>query len=133
MKRIELLVFEGCPNVDLALQRVRAAVQAANVKPHIRVTRIRNGEEAARLRFLGSPTVRVEGIDVEPAAAIRDDFGMQCRVYSVDGRFDGAPPGHWIEAALARPGKQPGPSSSPAGADDVADSCCSQSPKDTQS
>ena len=135
MKRVELFAFEGCPNVDVALQRVHAAVLAANVKAHITVTRIRNDEEAARLRFLGSPTVRVEGIDVEPAAAMRYDFGMQCRVYLVDGGFDGAPPIHWIEAAVGSPGMQPGPPSSSAREDDAADSCCShcsQRPRDRQ-
>jgi hypothetical protein len=56
--------------------------------------------EAVRKRFLGSPTVHVDGLDVEPDAVTRDDYGLQCRVYWHDGRLEGAPPSRWIAAAL---------------------------------
>jgi hypothetical protein len=99
-KRVEVLVFDGCPNVDVALGRARAAVSSANVPVDVRVVRVESEEEARRLRFLGSPTVRVDGVDIEPGAKDRDDFGLQCRVYSVGGRLEGAPPAEWIVAVL---------------------------------
>jgi hypothetical protein len=61
---------------------------------------VESEEDAKRLRFVGSPTVRVDGADVEPAAAAREDFALQCRVYQVDGRLEGAPPTSWIASAL---------------------------------
>ncbi|HWL84661.1 MAG TPA: hypothetical protein VNO21_02600 [Polyangiaceae bacterium] len=99
-RRIEVLVFEGCPNVDATLARASAAAAAAGVPADIATVLVDNEDEAIRRRFLGSPTVRVDGIDVDPGAATRDDFGMQCRIYAVDGRFQGLPPDEWITAAL---------------------------------
>ena len=100
MTSVEVLLFDGCPNADLATSRAREAITRAGVLADLRVVRIDGPADAIRLRFLGSPTIRVDGIDVDGAADTRTDFGMQCRVYSVDGRLAGAPPVAWIEAAL---------------------------------
>ena len=99
-KDVEVMVFEGCPNVDVALERARAAVSDSKVPASVRLVHVENDHEAQRQRFLGSPTVRVDGRDIDPSAKDRDDFGMQCRVYSVSGRLDGAPPKEWIASAL---------------------------------
>lgn len=99
---IEVLVFDGCPNIELTVERARAAVATAGViGADVGVVRVEGEESALEQRFLGSPTVRVNGCDVEPGADARDDFGLQCRLYAVEGRFDGAPPVEWIRAALA--------------------------------
>jgi hypothetical protein len=97
------MYFDGCPNVDLAAQRVHAAVASVGLTGDVDVvmTRIGDEVEAARKRFLGSPTVHVDGLDVEADAVARDDYGIQCRVYWHDGRLEGAPPSPWIAAALA--------------------------------
>lgn len=100
MKQIEVLVFEGCPNLDSTVGRTREAITYANVPADLRVIRVESDDDAKRLRFLGSPTVRVDGVDVEPTTAGREDFGLQCRIYSVGGRHQGAPPVDWIAAAL---------------------------------
>jgi hypothetical protein len=44
--------------------------------------------------------VHVDGVDVEPGAQARDDFGLGCRIYAFDGRLAGAPRMEWIAAAL---------------------------------
>lgn len=101
MQNIDVLIFDGCPNVDATLQRVREALDAAGKRDAVvRVLRVEDEEAAKRERFLGSPSVRVDGVDVEPAARVRTDFGLQCRVYAVDERLDGAPSVEWIGAAL---------------------------------
>jgi hypothetical protein len=97
---VEILFFEGCPNVDVAAARARDAIAAARVSADLRLVRIDDEAAATRLRFLGSPTVHVDGLDVERSARQRTDFGLQCRVYSVDGRLEGAAPVEWIRAAL---------------------------------
>jgi hypothetical protein len=99
-RRVEVLVFDGCPNVDATLGRARAAIAATNARADVQLVRVESDEEARRLRFLGSPTVRVDGVDVDGSANLRDDFGLQCRIYSVGGRLQGAPPMDWIAAAL---------------------------------
>ncbi len=105
MQSIDVLVFEGCPNVDATLERVHDALEAAGQRDAVvRVIRVEDDHAAQRERFLGSPSVRVDGVDVEPAARGRTDFGLQCRVYAFDERLDGVPPLEWIRAALAGEG-----------------------------
>jgi len=60
-----------------------------------------DGEAARNLRFLGSPTVRVNGRDVEPGAEERPDFTLSCRVYRSEQGFAGQPPERWVRQALA--------------------------------
>ncbi|WP_394829392.1 hypothetical protein [Pendulispora albinea] len=100
MKPIEVMMFEGCPHLDQAIERVRWAAADAGVAVDVSVVRIGSLEEAIDRRFLGSPTVRVDGVDVEPGARERRDFSLQCRLYRVGGRLEGAPPVAWIAAAL---------------------------------
>ena len=104
---VEVLIFEGCPHLDVAMERVREAATRLDVAADVRIVRIENEEQAKELRFLGSPTVRVGGADVEPGAGQRDDYALQCRVYSVAGHFEGAPPVDWIVAALRGTVKKP--------------------------
>ena len=103
---VEVLVLDGCPNIDVTLERARAAVASANVSAEVRLVHVESNEEAKHLRFLGSPTVRVDGADIDPTAQGRDDFGLQCRVYSVSGRLVGAPPSEWISSALQDEARQ---------------------------
>ena len=100
MKTVEVLYFDGCPNLEIAVDRARKAVAAVANPAQVQLVCIHGEAEAARRRFLGSPTILVDGADVDATAAERTDFAMQCRVYWVDGKAAGAPPASWIEAAL---------------------------------
>lgn len=100
-KTIELLYFDGCPSHERLLPLVqRAAAEAGAV---VVPRRVETPEEAERERFLGSPTVRVDGVDVDPGAAARDDFGLKCRIYRTDNEQSVTPPERWIRAALELP------------------------------
>lgn len=103
MKTVEVLFFGGCPHIEVAAAHARDAIARTGVDAEVRLVRIEREADASRLRFLGSPTVRVDGRDVDASATDRTDFGFQCRVYSVDGHLAGAPPAVWIEAALRDP------------------------------
>ena len=100
-KTIELLYFDGCPSHERLLPLVErvAAEAGAVVVPR----RVETPEAAEAERFLGSPTVRVDGVDVDPGAADRDDFGLKCRIYRADGQQSPTPPERWIRAALELP------------------------------
>ncbi|WP_394843295.1 hypothetical protein LZC95_40380 [Pendulispora brunnea] len=100
MKHIEIMMFEGCPHMHAALERAHSAAASTGVASSVSVVRIGSLAEAVDRRFLGSPSVRVDGIDVEPAARGRIDFGIQCRLYPVGSGFEAAPPVTWIAAAL---------------------------------
>jgi hypothetical protein len=98
---IEVLYFDGCPNHEPVLERLRALVARHAADAAIVPRRVETDEEAQRLRFLGSPTVRVDGRDVEPGADVRDDFGLKCRLYRSKDRLTGAPSEEWLLAAIA--------------------------------
>jgi hypothetical protein len=99
-KTIEVLYFDGCPSVELAIANARAAMARSAPSTDLVLVRIEGEAAALEGRFLGSPTIRVDGVDVDVGARDRTDFGLQCRVYSSDGHVVTAPPAEWIEAAL---------------------------------
>lgn len=95
--KVELLYFEGCPGHEALLPRVRELVGDA---VEIQLRQVGSPEEANAERFLGSPTLRIDGQDVEPGAGERTDFGMKCRLYrSAEGQSH-APADEWIRRAL---------------------------------
>ncbi len=97
---IELLYFDGCPGYEEILPALERLTGQGDVELVKRT--IDDMEEAVSARFLGSPSVRVEGVDVEPGASARSDFGMKCRVYRVDGQQTNRPHLEWISLALER-------------------------------
>ena len=101
MTLIEVLYFEGCPGALPTIDTVESVVRDAKLQGvEIRKVLIEDARAAGRLRFLGSPSVRVDGRDVEPEADKRGDFGLQCRVYTVAGSLRNTPERAWIERAL---------------------------------
>ena len=71
---IDVLYFGGCPNHDLTVKLVREIVTTLGVELEIREIEVSGPEQAQALRFLGSPSVRVNGRDVEPGAGDRTEF-----------------------------------------------------------
>ncbi len=61
---------------------------------------VASDEAAETERFLGSPTVRVDGVDVEPGATLPHTFGLSCRLYRTTDGLRGTPPDEWILARL---------------------------------
>jgi hypothetical protein len=102
--RIELLYFEGCPSYEALLPALRALLQRQGIDERIDLRRVESPEAAERERFLGSPTVRIDGIDIDPGAGERDDFGLKCRLYRTAVGASGMPPEEWIVEALRRRG-----------------------------
>jgi hypothetical protein len=103
--RVEILYFDGCPSHRALLPRLRRIMRELGMDAQsLALRRIDSPEAAQAARFLGSPSVRVDDIDVEPGAAGRDDFGLRCRLYDVDGRRTGIPSDTWLRVALARAG-----------------------------
>lgn len=100
--RVEVLYFDGCPNHESAVALVERVAAELGIRPEIRRVNIADPKDAARLRFLGSPTVRVGGRDVEPGADSRTDFVLSCRVFRTEQGFGGEPDERWVRDALLR-------------------------------
>jgi hypothetical protein len=99
---VEVLVVSGCPGTELAIARIRQATEALNIETNLRFVTIDDEQQARALGFVGSPTVRVEGIDVEAEAIVGRPTGLSCRLYGGDGLVERAPPLELIQAALAK-------------------------------
>ncbi len=97
---VELLYIDDCPNAEALLPLLRRLMDDAGVKESVTQQRITSGREAVAKRFLGSPTVRVDGVDVDPDAPGRADYGMQCRVYRTPSGLRGTPAKSHIRQAL---------------------------------
>lgn len=95
---LQVLYFDGCPNHERLLPVLRELAAQNGVELHLR--HVMGAEQAAQARFLGSPSVRVNGVDVEPGAERRTDFGLKCRLYRANGVQLGLPAREWIERAL---------------------------------
>ena len=100
---VELLYFDGCPHYEALLQRLRELLHGVGAGDQLQRRRIPDEPTARRERFLGSPTVRVDGHDVEPGASERSDFGLICRLYVTADGLRTTPLDEWVLDALARP------------------------------
>jgi hypothetical protein len=100
--KIELFYFDGCPSYAELLPRLRQLVAAEGIEEQVELHRVETPEGAARERFLGSPTVRIDGEDVDPTANGREDFGIECRLYRTDDGLARTPPEEWILTSLRR-------------------------------
>lgn len=100
--RVELLYFGSCPHHEAFLPRLRMLLDEAGVSDPVELIEVETEQEAQRLGFLGSPSLRIDGTDVDPTAHVRRDFGMQCRIYRTPDGSRGTPPDEWVRGALGR-------------------------------
>jgi hypothetical protein len=98
---VEILYFDGCPNHEPAVALVEEIDRELGTDAELRLVNVVDQEAATRLRFLGSPTIRVDGVDVDPLSAQRRDYALSCRIFTTDHGPAGQPEELWIRAALA--------------------------------
>jgi hypothetical protein len=100
---IELLFWDGCSSHPRALEDLRAALEElGHGDVPVTVTEVADDDAAAALGFVGSPTIRVDGVDPFPPG---DDEppGLACRVYRLaDGRFSPTPDPEALRTTLAK-------------------------------
>lgn len=99
---VEILFFDSCPNHEAARAMVERVSGELGLEPELRLVNVPDEGEAQRLRFLGSPTIRVGGRDIDPKADERDDYALSCRVYRTESGFAGQPDERWLREALQR-------------------------------
>jgi hypothetical protein len=100
---VELLWWDGCPSSEEAHALVRRLMAEAGLDPDsLRSVEIDTDEAAERAAFVGSPTVRVDGRDIQPPTD-GDAPGLCCRIYHLrDGRVSPLPDPEDIKEALVR-------------------------------
>jgi hypothetical protein len=99
--RVELLWWRACPSWERALEILREEVAAAGLDPDsVAVREVDTEESATREAFVGSPTIRIDGRDVQPPGD--EPAGLTCRVYRRrDGSVSPLPDPADIRDALA--------------------------------
>ena len=98
--KIEVLYFDGCPNHSTAVERLREVLAEANVSAEIVEIKVADDDQARALGFLGSPTIRINGVDIEPAARAGCQPGMSCRTYVEGGKQEGVPTRNLLQVAV---------------------------------
>lgn len=95
--KVSVLFFQGCPNHRPTVEMARVVVGELGLDAEVEEIEVTTPDDVERLRFLGSPTVQVDGVDIESAARSRTDYAMSCRLY---GTPDGLPSREMLLAAL---------------------------------
>jgi hypothetical protein len=98
--KIEFLFWRGCPSHPEARDLLGEVLEASGVEATVEEHEVTTQEEAERLRFPGSPTIRVDGRDVDPDGAGTRP-ALTCRIYHLpDGRVSPVPTREQLEEAL---------------------------------
>lgn len=106
---VEVLYFDGCPHYELLLPRLDELLADNGIAAAVTLSRIDTSEQAEARQFRGSPSVRVNGRDIEPVTSpkslrnteeIPPHYGMQCRLYYTANGTTGIPPDQWILDAI---------------------------------
>ncbi len=77
---IEVLYFAGCPNHEPTLDLAREVLGELGLEAEVREVAVETLADAEAQRFVGSPSVRVNGKDIEPEAEGRTGFALSCRM-----------------------------------------------------
>lgn len=98
--RVEVLYIRDCPHHAPALAMVREALRQQGLDWPVEEIEVRDPSQAQVLAFIGSPTIRINGHDIEPLEQQQGFYGFGCRTYRVDGRTTGVPPAECVRAAI---------------------------------
>lgn len=100
MPTIELLWFQDCASHEAARDLLRGVVDQVAPGAHVDYIDATDPAVAVHHRFPGSPTIRIDGKDIDPAFVDPDDYTPRCRLYRTADGLRPIPERGWIEAAL---------------------------------
>lgn len=99
--KVEVLYFKGCPNHLPTVERLREALHKMGLHDKICEIEVDSHDKAEATAFLGSPSVRINGVDIEPSARGARAFGLTCRTYMDGATRTGLPSRELISEAIA--------------------------------
>ena len=99
---VELLWFSDCPNHESARRVVRDSSIASSRTRRSAISMPRDPGVATAMRFPGSPTIRVDGVDIDPSYVDPGDYTPRCRLYRTRDGLRGVPEADWIANSLRR-------------------------------
>jgi hypothetical protein len=98
--KVEVLYFQGCPNHQPTVERVRQVLLEQGIPPEVTEIEVSDDRRVAAVEFVGSPTVRINGVDVEPGVEPIERGRLYCRTYLENGKRVGVPSQDLIRRAV---------------------------------
>lgn len=95
--KIEVLYSPGCPNYLPVVEQIQRVLASESLRVQIGSVVVRTDAEARKLMFPGSPTIRVDGQDIDPDQTIVP--GLKCRLYA---NLQGVPSEEMVRLAVSR-------------------------------
>jgi hypothetical protein len=99
MLKVEILYFDGCPAYVIAEKVLKEVLTDEDIKAEVKLVAVNTDEAARKLRFPGSPTIRVDERDLFSAPG-REDWRLGCRVYATPEGLKGYPTAEMLREAL---------------------------------
>ncbi len=97
--KIRFLYLKGCPNKEPALNLLRQVLQEKKLSAKIEFIRIKSEKDAKKYKFLGSPSIQINGLDIDKDRR-NEPPSFGCRVYKTKEGYSGIPPKEMIIEAL---------------------------------
>lgn len=79
--KIEVLYFEGCPNFRPAVERLKSILRQERVAGEITEIEVDDEAAARKHKFPGSPTIRINGLDIDVDVRKSGAPAFACRRY----------------------------------------------------
>ena len=99
--KVRFLYSEDCPSHGEALQRLRRVLKEEGIRDEVEVIEVKTSEDAEKLKFIGSPTILLDGRDIDPAT--NPYYALTCRAYRLeDGRSSPLPSEVMIRKAIRK-------------------------------
>lgn len=87
--KVEILYFQGCPSWINGLANLAEALSREKQNVKVDPVLVKDNQQAELLKFLGSPSFRVDGMDLWPSK--RSNYALSCRLYSTPRGIKGVP------------------------------------------
>lgn len=100
MTDVTFLYFKACPNWKKALKSLNMILSEEGVNTQVRKIQIRTEEEAVKRKFTGSPTIRIDGKDIDPSYRDTGTYALVSREYPGGPDEGGLPPDDMIRRAV---------------------------------
>lgn len=100
--KIEFLFYRECPSHDVALDRLRQVMAEEGIEAEVAVIEVETEAQAQQWRFTGSPTILIDGRDIDPPPP-EAYYALTCRAYHLadeGGRISPLPSAEMIRRAL---------------------------------
>ena len=97
--KVEVLYVAECPSHPAAVKLVKDVLTAEGITTEVYDVLVRDEQMAGKLRFLGSPTIRVDGRDVGGESKTAKNFALSCRLYP-GSKQTGLPPAEMVHRAV---------------------------------